>query len=201
MHPDFVDLLTSVPHVDGLSQYAGMDNFTGGIVEGYKSSKIPGTLALSHALQKASLLAREKGLRLFLFDAYRPCRAVEYFLKWSLSPEDGKTKEKFYPAFDKTQLFSLGYIATRSGHSRGSTVDLTLIDAATGLPLDMGGHFDLMDPISHHNAPQISPLARFNRQLLLRIMTDCGFRSYENEWWHYTLENEPYPDTYFDFPI
>lgn len=195
---DFVDLLASVPGVSGKAMYFFPDNFTGGRVTGYEAPKILGSRALSQGLERAAKMARTLNLTLFLFDAYRPCRAVEHFVRWSQEEEDGRTKQ-FYPLYSRKELFEKGFIARRSGHSRGGTVDLTL--EKDGVLLDMGGFFDFMDPSSHHGAEMIGKQARKNRLLLMDLMETAGFLPYENEWWHYRLKDEPYPDTYFDFPI
>ena len=137
------------------------------------------------------LWRKGQGLRLFLWDAYRPQRAVDRFLAWCAAPEDGRTKQKHYPNIAKGDIVPLGYVAARSGHSRGSTVDLTLA-RPDGSLLEMGGGFDLMDAISHHGAP-VDGMAARNRLRLRAIMEKSGFAPYENEWWHYTLRDEPYP--------
>jgi D-alanyl-D-alanine dipeptidase len=126
---------------------------------------------------------------------------VDCFLRWSRQPEDGRTKARHYPNLDRRELLERGYVAARSGHSRGSTVDLTLYHLATGELAAMGGGYDLMDERSHHGARAIAPDETSNRRLLRTIMEGCGFSSYAREWWHYTLDGDPYPDTYFDFPI
>jgi D-alanyl-D-alanine dipeptidase len=136
-----------------------------------------------------------------LWDGYRPQRAVDCFLRWSRQPENGRTKRRHYPNIDRPEMFERGYVAARSGHSRGSSVDLTLYELATGDLAPMGGQHDLMDPVSHHGARGITPGEAENRRRLCSVMRDCGFDSYDREWWHYTLEYEPYPSTYFDFPI
>jgi len=110
-------------------------------------------------------------------------------------------KEKYYPELDKSVLFELGYIAKRSGHSRGSTIDLTLVEISTGEELDMGGGFDFFGEISSHGTALITPVQEKNRNILRDAMVDAGFVAYSNEWWHYRLKDEPYPDTYFDFPV
>ena len=135
------------------------------------------------------------------YDSYRPQRAVKRFVDWVSEPDDMSTKAAHYPNVDRARMIELGYIAARSGHSRGSTVDLTLYRLDTGLLLEMGGDFDLMDARSCHGAKGIAHEAEQKRAYLKNLMGSCGFSAYENEWWHYRLENEPYPDTYFDFPI
>lgn len=196
----FVYLDEAVPGVVCDAKYASSDNFTGSPVDGYEAPRVVGSAPLAEALSQAADRARDLGYRLLLWDAYRPQRAVARFMRWSLEAEDGHTKARHYPRIDRTQLIPLGYVAERSGHSRGGTIDLTLIDAQ-GQPLDMGGDFDLMDERSHHGFPGCTASEAANRVLLRRLMEECGFVAYENEWWHYRLKNEPYPDTYFDFPI
>ena len=196
----FVFMDEAVPGVLWDAKYAGADNFVGEPVDGYRVSRVAGTAELAQGLIRARDLAAEKGLRLVLWDAYRPQRAVDHFVRFCASPETGKTKEKHYPKLDRAQLIPLGYIAARSGHSRGSTIDLTLADAA-GRLLDMGGIFDYMDERSHHGCLDVTREQAENRELLRGIMLQSGFTDYSNEWWHYRLVGEPYPDTYFDFPI
>ena len=153
----------------------------------------PGT---EHEKKAASL-----GFGLLLWDGYRPQRAVDCFLRWSQQPEDGRTKRRHYPEYRQAEMFERGYVAAKSGHSRGSTVDLTLYHLATGELAPMGGDHDLMDPISHHGARGITPAEAINRRLPAFHHGGLRLRSYDCEWWHYTLKDEPYPDTYFDFPI
>ena len=147
--------------------------------------------------------AREKaaslGFGLLLWDGYRPQRAVDCFLRWSKQPEDGRTKPRHYPNIDRAEMFEKGYVAAKSGHSRGGTVDLTLYHLATGELAPMGGGHDLMDPVSHHGAKGITPAEARNRQHLRSIMQDCGFGSYDCEWWHYTLERRTLPRHLFRF--
>lgn len=200
MHTDFVYLDEAVPGLLWDAKYATSDNFTGAPVDGYFTNRVVGTRALAEALNKAMALARAQGCTLLVWDAYRPARAVRRFLQWAGEPEDFRTKDAHYPNLQKTDIVPLGYVATESSHSRGSAVDLTLADARTHNPIGMGGGFDLMDEASHHSARQPEEV-RENRTRLKAIMAQCGFAPYENEWWHYRLKNEPYPDTYFDFPI
>lgn len=197
MQAGFVWLDEAAPGILWKAMYATEDNFTGAAVDGYRCDRLAGTAELAAALARAAALAGARGLKLFLWDAYRPQRAVDGFLRWCAVPEDGKTKRKHYPNIEKTDIVPLGYVAARSGHSRGSAVDLTLARMDGGL-LDMGGGFDLMDESSHHGANVGAEAAR-NRLLLKGIMEESGFEAYENEWWHYTLRDEPYPNTYFDF--
>jgi D-alanyl-D-alanine dipeptidase len=195
----FVDELVSGIRWD--AKYATWDNFTGRPVDGYVANRIVGTTALCAALEAAREAAAAHGFGLLLWDGYRPQRAVDCFLRWAQLPEDGRTKRRHYPNIDKAEMFEQGYVAAKSGHTRGSTVDLTLYHLATGELLRMGGEYDFMDAVSHHGARAIPQAAARNRRHLCSLMEASGFRSYECEWWHYTLEDEPYPDTYFDFPI
>ena len=197
MQAGFVWLDEAAPGILWKAMYATEDNFTGAAVDGYRCDRLAGTAELAAALARAAALAGARGLKLFLWDAYRPQRAVDGFLRWCAVPEDGKTKRKHYPNIEKTDIVPLGYVAARSGHSRGSTVDLTLA-RPDGSLLEMGGCFDLMDSISRHGAP-VNGMAARNRLRLRAIMEKSGFAPYENEWWHYTLRVEPYPHTYFDF--
>lgn len=199
MQDGFVWLDEAVPGILWDAKYATSDNFTGAPVDGYRTRRVAGSCELARALARAAAAASAQGLKLLVWDGYRPQRAVDCFLRWSCAPEDGKTKRAHYPNIDKSQIVPLGYVAARSGHSRGGAVDLTLA-RADGSPLAMGGGFDLMDEISHHGAA-VSPEAAQNRLLLRALMEQNGFSAYENEWWHYALIDEPYPDTYFDFPI
>jgi len=201
MNDDFVYVDECLPGVRWDAKYATWDNFTGKPVDGYLANRIVGTRALGAALKKARDEAASCGVDLLLWDGYRPQRAVDCFVRWAEQPEDGRTKPRHYPNIDRSDMFEEGYVAVRSGHTRGSTVDLTLYDLATGELTPMGGGHDLMDPISHHGATGITPAEARNRQTLRSIMAASGFRHYDCEWWHYTLEDEPYPDTYFDFPI
>jgi zinc D-Ala-D-Ala dipeptidase len=195
----FVDELVSGIRWD--AKYATWDNFTGKPVDGYVANRIVGTTPLCAGLERAREEAESRGFGLLLWDGYRPQRAVDCFLRWGREPEDGRTKRRHYPNIDRAEMFEKGYVAAKSGHSRGSTVDLTLYHLATGELAPMGGDHDLMDSISHHGARGIAPHEARNREFLRSIMAACGFGSYDCEWWHYTLIGEPYPDTYFDFAI
>jgi D-alanyl-D-alanine dipeptidase len=196
----FVYLDEAVPGVSWDAKYASDDNFTGAPVDGYSANRVACSQAMAEALTKARDLAAEQGLSLLVWDAARPQRAVDRFVEWSQQPEDGKTQAEHYPNLKKTQLFKEGYIARRSGHTRGAAVDLTLMDSS-GTPLDMGGGFDLMDEKSHHGAKGLTKAQRQNRKTLKKLMAGAGLKSYEAEWWHYSLEDEPFPGEYFDFVI
>jgi D-alanyl-D-alanine dipeptidase len=201
MKDDFVFVDEFVPGIRWDAKYATWDNFTGKPVDGYLANRIVGTIALCAGLVRARDRAASLGFGLLLWDGYRPQRAVDCFLRWSEQPEDGRTKPRHYPNIGRAEMFDKGYVAAQSGHSRGSTVDLTLFHLATGELAPMGGDHDLMDPISHHDATGIRRVEARSRRHLRSIMEDSGFSSYECEWWHYTLKDEPYPDTYFDFPV
>lgn len=203
-HPidhDFVFVDEYVLGIRWDAKYATWDNFTGKPVDGYLANRIVGTRALCAALERVRKQAASAGFGLLLWDGYRPQRAVDCFLRWSWQPEDGQKKPRHYPNIDRPQMFEKGYVATKSGHSRGSAVDLTLYHLATDELAPMGGGHDLMDPISHHRARGITPIETGNRERLRCIMEDCGFDGYDCEWWHYTLKDEPHPDVCFDFPI
>ncbi|MFJ8957904.1 D-Ala-D-Ala dipeptidase VanX [Lentzea sp. NPDC102401] len=201
MNPDFVFVDECAPGIRWDAKYATWDNFTGKPVDGYLVNRVVGTRALTAALEKAHEKAESLGFGLLLWDGYRPQRAVDCFLRWAHQPEDGRTKERYHPNITRAEMFEKGYVARKSGHSRGSTVDLTLYHLTTGELVPMGGDHDLMDPISHHGAVGVGEVETANRQHLCSIMEACGFHRYDSEWWHYTLIDEPYPDTYFDFPI
>lgn len=183
------------------TKYAGTDNFMGAPAAGYERPLAVMTKQAAEACQKAASALRRQGWLLKFYDAYRPCRAVEHFAAWSRDSLDCRRKTVHYPRVEKDQLFQRGYISEKSGHSRGSTVDLTLVNSETYQEADMGTIFDFMDERSHHGAAGLTALQEENRSRLRKAMEDAGFCFYANEWWHYTLKEEPYPDTYFDFPI
>lgn len=199
MEQGFVDLAQAVPGVTTEIRYATAHNLTGHPLAGYLAEKAIATREAASALNLAFDLAKQLGYGMLIYDAYRPQKAVDDFIRWSEKPEDNLTRAEFYPEQDKTRLFDLGYIARRSGHSRGSTIDLTL--TKDGVPVDMGGGFDLMDQRSHHNAPGLTAEQQRNRRVLCAMMAYAGFAPYECEWWHYRLMKEPYPDKYFNFDI
>ncbi len=182
-------------------RYYGSDNFIGKRIDGYHNPKSFHTKEAAYALNKVQLELNKKGLSLKIFDSYRPQRAVNHFIRWAKVLEDTIMKRQYYPNVKKKDLFDLGYIAERSGHSRGSTVDLTIIELINGAELDMGSSFDFFGRKSHHSYKDITDKQKENRVLLKSIMEKYGFKPYSEEWWHYTLANEPFPDTYFDFPV
>jgi D-alanyl-D-alanine dipeptidase len=199
--PDFVDAARVVPGLVVEMRYAGSRNFVGRPIAGYEASICLLTRQAAEALARVQhdLAAQGRGLK--VYDCYRPARAVADFAAWARDLDDQRTKAEYYPNVPKDQLFALGYIAERSGHSRGSTLDVTLIDLATGAELDMGTPFDMFDPRSWPSSTDVSREAQANRQALQRAMAARGFRPLREEWWHFTLEREPYPETYFDFPV
>jgi D-alanyl-D-alanine dipeptidase len=176
-------------------------NFVGRRIDGYLVPRVVLTAEAAEALAGVAEEMRGRGLILKIFDGYRPQQAVDHFVRWAQDLEDQRMKAHFYPEVDKKDLFPRGYIAEKSGHSRGSTVDLTLADAITKEELDMGSGFDFFGEISHHDTHLITDQQRQNRELLRDAMVRHGFLPYAEEWWHYTLADEPYPDTYFDFPV
>ena len=182
-------------------RYFSADNFVGEVITGYNAEKILMTLEAALALAAIQIELGERGLGLKVFDAYRPQQAVDDFARWAEDINDTSTKAEYYPNIAKQDLFSLGYIAAQSGHSRGSTVDLTLVELITGDELDMGAPWDFFDPISWSTSLEVSLPQKTNREILREIMLRYGFNPLREEWWHFTLDDEPFPDTYFDFPI
>ena len=180
--------------------YTG-DNFLGVRVDGYGKPLCILTRQALRALREVRRDVNAEGFELKIFDCYRPQRAVDHFVRWVNDPADQKEKSRYYPNEDKSRLVEKGYIADKSGHSRGSTVDLTLVAASDGRELDMGTPFDYFDTLSNTLDPRIVGRQAQNRALLKTAMERRGFVNYDKEWWHYTLADEPFPDTYFDFPI
>ena len=197
----FVVLSEAVPDVILEIRYYSTYNFVGDRIDGYEEPVALITKEAAAALREVSDEMLAKGYRLKIFDAYRPQKAVTNFMNWALDAEDARMKEYFYPELEKDVLFPQGYIAEHSGHSRGSTVDLTLFDMATQKELDMGGTFDYFGIESHPDYTGITDEQYANRMLLREVMLRHGFVPLAEEWWHFTLENEPYPDTYFTFPV
>jgi D-alanyl-D-alanine dipeptidase len=181
-------------------RYAGSHNFVGRPIEGYQAPRCLLTQSAAAALAEVARDLAPRGLRIKVFDCYRPTRAVTNFVRWARDIGDAAGKAEFYPDVDKRTLFRDGYIASRSRHSRGSTADLTLAQA-DGRELDMGTPFDFFSPKSWAADRNISVEARANRVLLATAMRRRGFRPYEKEWWHFTLSHEPFPETFFDFPV
>ncbi|MBR5288738.1 MAG: M15 family metallopeptidase [Clostridia bacterium] len=196
----FVYIADVIPGVREDVRYAGCHNFMGRPADGYAAARSVCTRECAQALAKAAAVFAADGYTPLIYDAYRPQRAVDHFVRWSLDLDDTLGKAEFYPTLDKAELFEKGYIARRSGHSRGSTVDLTILDAE-GKPLDVGGEFDWFSAVSGHAYAQLTPAQKRNREYLKTVMEKAGFLPYSEEWWHYRLKDEPYPDTYFDFVI
>ena len=200
--PDgFVHLAAAVPDAILEIRYYSTYNFVGDRIDGYENPVAILTKEAAKALKAASDDAMKRGYRLKIFDAYRPQRAVSHFMRWAKDASDTRMKYAFYPNLDKSVLFAQGYIAEKSGHSRGSTVDLTLFDMKTGKELDMGGTFDWFGEESHPDFKGITQRQYANRMLLREIMVSHGFKPIAEEWWHFTLENEPHQETYFNFPV
>ena len=197
----FVDAAAVVEGLVVDMRYFGDNNFVGERIDGYERPRCLLSAQAANALAAVQRSLAPRGLGLKVFDCYRPVRAVAHFLRWARKIDDVKRKAEFYPDLDKRDLFSLGYLATRSGHSRGSTVDLTLVRRADNIELDMGTPYDFSGPKSWTADRSVSAEAQRNRALFADAMIRGGFRPYHKEWWHFTLNNEPFPDTYFDFPV
>ncbi len=198
---DFVLLTDAIPDAILEIRYYSTYNFVGDRIDGYEEPLAFLTAEAAEALRGASDELKEMGYRLKIYDAYRPQMAVTNFVNWAKDTEDTRMKEYFYPDLEKDVLFPQGYIAERSGHSRGSTVDLTLFDMRTEKEVDMGGTFDYFGEESHPDYTGITAEQYENRMILCRVMEKHGFMPVDTEWWHFTLRDEPYPDTYFTFPI
>ncbi|MBL8546754.1 MAG: M15 family metallopeptidase [Hyphomonadaceae bacterium] len=198
---DFVDAASIVPNLRVETRYAAAHNFVGRRIDGYEAPICLLTRQAAEALARAQAELATRGLGLKVYDCYRPQRAVAHFARWAADLTDQTTKPEFYPNVEKSRLFELGYIAERSGHSRGSTLDLTIINLATGAEIDMGTPFDLFDTRSWPTDQTVSPEARANRLMLQTLMRTHGFRPLREEWWHFTLDPEPHPETYFDFLV
>lgn len=223
--PGFVDAEKAIPDLIVEMRYHGAHNFVGARVDGYEAPRCILTKPAAAALAKVQAELKPMGLGIKVYDCYRPKRAVAHFERWARDIKDTKTKAEFYPTIDKRDLFKLGYVADKSSHSRGSTVDLNIValpaapqpqfrlgqklaactkSASQRWPdngLDMGTGFDCFHERSHTANQALPGQARANRALLKALMEKHGFVNYELEWWHYTLAGEPFPDTYFDFPI
>ncbi len=197
----FVLLADFVPHIVQEIRYYSTYNFIGERIDGYEEPCALLTKEAARALKAVSSELIVQGYRLKVFDAYRPSCAVKQFILWGIEDEDIRMKHYFYPDLMKQDLFAGGYIAKRSTHNRGSAVDLTLLDMKTGREVDMGSPFDFFGEISHPDCRDITEEQYENRMTLRHAMLRNGFLPLECEWWHFHLKNEPYPDTYFDFPV
>lgn len=220
---DFIEITQVIPEIQKDIRYFSENNFMGKRVSGYAAASCFLTLSAANALKKVEDRLLPMGLTLKVYDCYRPQQAVNEFISWA-DDDDEKTKEQFYPGLDKSDLFKEGYIAKKSGHSRGSTVDLTIAPVGSHLPvfdkddkrtactlplkvrrsdnsLDFGTSFDCFSPVSHPNYQDLPAQIKANRLLLKILMEDAGFKSLETEWWHFTLRDEPYPNTWFNFLV
>lgn len=195
----FVFVKDVIPGIREDIRYAGYHNFVGCPVDGYSAPRAVLKETAALALKEAAALFEKLGYGLLIYDAYRPQRAVDHFVRWAKDPDDVKTKDEFYPTLDKSELFPKGYIAVYSGHSRGLTVDLTLTDR-DGNAIDMGGEFDWFSKISSHDYADLTPQQKKNRETLRQGMLAAGFDDYSEEWWHYTFICDE-PKVYYDFPI
>lgn len=182
-------------------RYLSNNNFIGKPIDGYINDCIIVSKPTAQALKTIQTKLKKEGYGLKIFDAYRPQQAVDHFVRWAKVLNDTLMKQQYYPQVPKSKLFTLGFIASKSGHTRGSTVDLTLVDLKTGKEVDMGSPFDFFGSKSHPFYRKISEKQKENRMLLRRMMLKNGFKPYDNEWWHFTLKNEPFPKTYFNFPV
>ena len=197
----FVDAAALVPGLAVEMRYAGAHNFVGRPIAGYEAPRCLLTREAAWALARAQDMLRPEGLGLKVFDCYRPVRAVADFVAWAADPSDQRAKAEFYPEIDKRDLFRLGYIAKSLAHSRGSTVDLTLVRAADRAELDMGTPFDFFGPASAPGSGAVSGARAASRARLRAAMIRAGFKPYAQEWWHFSLSPEPYPSTAFDLPV
>ena len=221
---DFVNIKKMIPQIQIDMRYFSAHNFIGRKVEGYQAPVCLLTRPAAQALNTVVEQMRPMGLTVKVYDCYRPQTAVNDFVRWATELDNTTMRTEFYPSVDKTRLFSDGYIAARSGHSRGSTLDLTIVPLGSETPLaesirkqvsctapqsqrypdnslDFGTGFDCFSPVSHPSYQAISAQAKANRLLLQSLMIRAGFKPLDTEWWHFTLTNEPYPNTYFDFPV
>ena len=205
VHPAFAELNDQIN--DDLEEfeitirYFSEDNFVGRPIPGYNANKAFLTIKTKRALLNAHKEFMRLGYKVKIFDAYRPQMAVDYFSFWAADLNDTVNKSQYYPNVNKSELFVKGYIAEKSGHSRGSAVDITLIDIKTGEEVDMGSPWDFFDPISSIHSNQVTDQQLANRKLLANVMSKHGFKPLDEEWWHFSLISEPFPNTYFNFPI
>ena len=204
-HKGFVYVKDYVEDVVEDLRYFTNNNFMGERADGYNANKAILSLQAAKALKAAADELRKMGYVIKIYDAYRPQQAVDHFVRWSKT-KDQRNKADYYPTLDKTSLFGR-YIARKSGHSKGSTIDMTICYRDTGKEVDMGSHFDFFGPPSHtmflgkYEGGNVTKEHQKNRLLLQQVMVKHGFKPYTNEWWHFTLKNEPYPQTWFNFPV
>ncbi len=198
---NFVVITDVVPDAILEIRYYSTYNFVGDRIDGYEQPVALLTKQAADSLKVVSDELHKHGYRLKIWDSYRPQRAVNHFIRWAEDLNDTAMKRIFYPMVDKSLLFEQNYIMARSGHSRGSTVDLTLVDEQTGKDLDMGSTFDWFGTESHPDYMDLTSTQLANRLVLRHAMLSHGFKPLDSEWWHFTLADEPFPDTYFDFPV
>jgi len=198
---EFVYVSDVIPDLNVELRYYSTHNFVGDTIDGYKANKLIVTKQTAKALKQVQEELEHRNLCLKVYDGYRPQRAVNHFMRWARDLNDTINKQEFYPTVEKRYLFQDGYIASQSGHSRGSTLDLTIIDGNTYKALDMGSPYDFFGESSWVEYEDITENQKQNRQLLQTVMLKHGFRNYPQEWWHFTLIGEPFPDTYFDFVV
>ncbi|MFD3547775.1 M15 family metallopeptidase [Streptomyces sp. NPDC058655] len=199
--PGFAVLSDVDPTIRQDIRYATGHNFTGAPVDGYEEPVCLLARPAARALRSAQRTLLRRGLSLKVYDCYRPQRAVDRFVRWAGDPADQGTKAAYYPDVDKDRLIPEGYIAAKSGHSRGSTLDVTLVRLSTSREVDMGTAFDFFGPLSHTDSAAVSPAARAHRDLLRQALGEQGFVNLPQEWWHFTYRPEAFPDTAFDFPV
>lgn len=197
----FVHVKDVIPDIDVELRYFSENNFVGDTIDGYKANVLILTKQSADALKKVQDELQQQNLCLRVYDGYRPQRAVNHFMRWAKDLNDTINKQQYYPDVEKRHLFREEYIATRSGHSRGSTLDLTIIDGNSNEPLDMGSPYDFFGKESWVDHPHLTELQKANRQRLQQVMLKHNFRNYPKEWWHFTLRWEPFPKTYFDFEV
>ncbi|WAC03307.1 M15 family metallopeptidase [Lacinutrix neustonica] len=195
----FVYVKDVIPTIQTELRYCGTNNFVGTPIDGYVNSVAILTLEAAAALKKAQTKLAKQNLSILIYDAYRPQAAVNHFVRWAKVERDTLMKGVFYPDVQKKNLFKEGYIASKSRHSSGSTLDITIANLETGIPLDMGSPYDFFGSASWIKNSNLNTTQRVNRQLLQKVMADHGFRNYAQEWWHFTLRGEPYRNQYFDF--
>ena len=198
---DFVYVNDLIPSIHVELRYFGSDNFMGKPIEGYHREIAILSKQATIALKKVQDELMQYNLSIKIYDSYRPQRAVNHFMRWAKDLNDTLNKRDYYPDVMKQHLFKEGYIASKSGHSRGSTLDMTLVDIKTGKPLDMGSPYDFFGEVSWVNYKNLTAQQLANRMLIQTIMKKHGFIHYPKEWWHFTLRGEPFPKTYFDFPV
>jgi D-alanyl-D-alanine dipeptidase len=198
---EFVYVKDVVPSIKVELRYFSNNNFLGVPVDSYKKDVAILTIKAANALKQIQEELKQHNLSIMIYDSYRPQTAVNHFVRWAKNLSDTINKESYYPNVMKQHLFKEGYIASKSGHSRGSTLDITLVDLNTCEPIDMGSPYDYFGPESWVANNNLTVQQRASRMLLQTIMLKYGFRNYPQEWWHFTLKDEPFPDTYFDFPV